>query len=160
MRGIYPTGIVASASFTPTAAAYTAGDVFGVYQTFTFTSANGIAINYGQIIRITSVELRIDHTALVASEGAYTIHLFTAAPTTIADNAAHTLSSADLASYAGSFAVGTPVDAGGALFVKTSVTTHDIPLVTDKLYGFLINAATITPTAVARQVKLIGSIYA
>lgn len=156
---ISPTGITASASFTPTAAAYTAGDVWSVYQTFTFTGPLGIAIPKGCPIRILGTELRINHTALVASEGAYTLHLYTAAPVTIADNAPYVLNAADLPYYVGSLAVGTPVDLGAALFVKSSALTHDVPLVSDKLYGFLINAGTCTPTAVARQVNLIGAVH-
>jgi hypothetical protein len=157
---ISPTGITASASFTPAAAAYTAGDVFGVYQEFSFVGPLGIAVPKGSLIRILGTELRIDTTALVASEGAYTLHLYTAAPTTIADNAPYAITAADLPNYIGSLAVGTPVDLGAALFVKSAALTHDIPLVADKLYGFLINAATITPTAVARQIKLLGAVHA
>lgn len=157
---IFPTGITASASFTPTASQYTAGDVISTYQTFTFLGPQSKPIPNGCLIRILGTELRIDHTALVASEGAYTLHLYTAAPTTIADNAAYAITAADLPNYIGSLSLGTPVDLGAALFVKSAALTHDVPLVAASLYGFLINAGTMTPTAVARQVKLLGAIHA
>lgn len=154
------TGIKASASFTPTAAEYTAADSWGGAQEFKFTlSKNGIALPANSTIRITSSELRIDHTALVASEGAYTLHLYTITPpSAIADNAAFTHTSADLPYYVGSIAIGTPVDGGAALFVKAGALTHDVAVTSASLFGYLVNAATCTPTAVARQIKLIGNI--
>jgi hypothetical protein len=141
----------ASASFTPTAAAYTAGDVFGTAQTF-----SGIGPTAGGTIRIVSTTLLIEHTALVASEGAYTLHLFNAAlASPIADNAAFDLVSADRSKYLGTLALGTPVDIGSSLWVEVNSLNKLITVpVGGAIIGYLVNAATITPTAAARTVRL------
>lgn len=148
-------GIIASASFTPAAAAYTAGDILGVAQQFAFTFANGNEVPTGALIRITGSILKIDHTDLVSSEGAYTLQLYNVTPPSArADNAAWTVATGDLAAYVGSIALGTPVDVG-QLFVRATPSL-DIKLASTSLWGELTNAGTMTPTAVARQVTLIG----
>jgi hypothetical protein len=153
-------GIKGSASFTPTAASYTAVDSISTVKEFKFEVAqNGLAVPAGSLIRITTSELKIDHTALVAAEGAYTLHLYTATPpSAFADNAAWTLTSADLPFYAGAVAVGTPVDLGAGLYLKVGTHVLDVTMTSSSLFGYLVNAGTMTPTAVARQITLLGYI--
>ncbi len=142
-----------SASFTPAAAAYTAGDVFDVAQTF-----SDVGPSAGGTIRIISTTLLIAHTALVASEGAYTLHLFNAAlASPLADNAAFDLAVADRAKYLGTLALGTPVDIGTSLWVEVNALNKLILVPSGgAIIGYLVNAATITPTAAARTVTLHG----
>jgi hypothetical protein len=141
----------ASASFTPTAASYTAGDVYDVAQTFA-----GIGPTAGGTVRIVSTTLLIAHTALVASEGAYTLHLFNAAlASPLADNAAFDVAVADRTKYLGSLALGTPVDVGTSLWVEVNSLNKLITVPSGgAVIGYLVNAATITPTAAARTVRL------
>lgn len=142
-------GIGASASFTPIAAAYSAGDVVDAAKEFTDLGPTGA------LIRIIGTVLKIDATALVASEGAYTLHLYTATPPSAqADNAAWTLASADLPYYCGSVDLSTPVDLGAGLYVATGGLTKDIALIGTSLFGRLVTVAGITLPAVARQVQL------
>jgi len=144
-----------SATFTPAAAAYTAGDVFDTIKEFA-----GIGPRGGGFIKIISTRLVIAHTALVASEGAYTLHLWNAAlATPLADNAAHDIAAADRDKYLGSLALGTPVDIGSSLVVSVDNINRLIEVPRGgSIYGHLVNAATITPTAAARKVTLIAEI--
>ncbi|AJP72258.1 hypothetical protein [Sphingomonas hengshuiensis] len=151
-----PTGITASASFTPAAAAYLAGDLIDVAKEFAFTYADGGAVPAGALIRILTAIVKIDATALQASEGGYTLQCYGAAPTAWVDNDTWALSSADLTPYRGSISLGTPVDLGAALYVKTPNVDIDIKLVTSSIYCGLQTVAGFTPTAVARQVLLYG----
>lgn len=142
-----------SASFTPAAAAYTAGDVFGLAQTF-----SGVGPSAGGTIRIISTTLLIAHTALVSSEGAYTLHLFnTVLASPLADNDPFDLAVADRDKYLGTLALGTPVDIGTSLWVEVN-SLNKLILVPSggAVIGYLVNAATITPTAAARTVTLHG----
>jgi hypothetical protein len=92
----------------------------------------------------------------VASEGAYTLHLFNAAlASPIADNAAFDLAVADRDKYLGSLALGTPVDIGTSLWVEVNSLNKLIRVPSGgAVIGYLVNAATITPTAAARTVTL------
>jgi hypothetical protein len=151
------TGITASASFTPAAAAYGAGDIMSVAQPFAFTYANGSAIPAGSLIRILTAIVKIDQTALQASEAAYTLQCYSVTPPSAqADNAAWTLASADLPSYRGAIGLGTPVDLGAACYIKTPNVDLDIKLSTASLFAELQTVAGFTATAVARQVLLYG----
>lgn len=151
-------GISASASFTPAAAAYSGLDIMDVAKQFAFTFANGDAVPAGSLIRITSVILKIDATALQASEGGYVLQCYSVTPPSAqADNAAWTLASADLPSYRGAIDLGTPVDLGAALFIRTQLTAPvEIKLTTTGLYAELQTTPGFTATAVARQVILQG----
>lgn len=142
-----------SASFTPAAAAYTAGDVFGTAQTF-----SSIGPSAGGTIRIISTTLLVAHTALVASEGAYTLHLFNAAlASPLADNAAFDVAAADRTKYLGSLALGTPADLGTSLWIEVNGLNKLITVPSGgAVIGYLVNAATITPTAAARTVTIHG----
>lgn len=154
-------GIYASADFTPAAAAYSALDIMDVAKEFAFKYANDKPIPPGSLIRILTGIIKIDTTALQASEAAYALPLYSATPPSAqADNAAWSLASADLPGYRGSLALGTPVDLGAALFVKTKVLDEDIRLLStsSSLWGELQTIAGFTATAVARQVVLYGII--
>ena len=152
---VSPIGCVASASFMPAAGAYGAGDIFDVSKEFAFTYANGNAIPAGSLIRILDTILKIDATAVQASEAAYTLQAYSATqPSAQADNDTWTLASGDLSAYSGSISLGTPADLGGALYIKQSNIDVDIKLSTSSLWGRLITVAGFTPTAVARQVFL------
>jgi hypothetical protein len=150
-------GVSATASFTPAGAAYSAGDIFSVAQEFAFTFADGTAVPSASLIRILTTVVKIDITALQASEGAYVLQCYSVTPPSAqADNAAWTLASADLPSYRGSLALGTPADLGAALYIKTPNIDTDIKLASSSLWGELQTTPGFTATAVARQVFLYG----
>lgn len=151
-------GIIATASFTPTNTAYGANDIMGASAEFDFVYASsGLAIPNTAMIRILTAIVRIDATGLQASEGAYQLQGYNAAqPSAQADNAAWSLDTADLAAYRGAIGLGTPVDLGGACYVKSAGVDLDVRLLTGSLFARLQTLAAFTPTAVARQVTLYG----
>lgn len=152
-------GITASASFVPAAAAYSAGDLISVAQEFAFTYANGTKIRSGSLIRILTTIVKIDETAIISGETSYSLPLYSVTPPSAqADNAAWTLASGDLPSYRGPLPLGTPVDLGAACYIKTQYVDADIKLTGTSLWGQLVTAGGFTATAVARQVLLYGTV--
>lgn len=96
--------------------AYTAGDVIGSATSAIHTlSAAGPS---GGSVLVQSMELFIGSTALPAGMGGFRVHLFSASPTAIADNAVFNLSSAEHAAYRGFVDLGTPQDLGDTLFAQ------------------------------------------
>lgn len=150
-------GITATNSFTPAAAAYSANDVISTAKEFAFTFANGDAVPSGSLIRILSSVMKIDVTALQASEAAYTLQMYGVTPPSAhADNDAWTLASGDLTAYKGSISLGTPVDLGAALYVKSGLLDTDVKLTGTSLFCELQTLAGFTATAVARQISIYG----
>lgn len=155
---IAPSGITASASFTPAAAAYGALDIIGTSQEFAFSFADGTAVPAGSLIRILTAIMKINVSTVQSGEGAYVLEGFSETqPSAQADNDLFTLgSNADLTAYRGPIPLGTPVDRGAVLYVKSPNIDLDIKLVTSSLWGRLVTTPTFTATAVARQVFLYG----
>lgn len=151
------TGFTAAASFTPAAAAYGAGDLMSVAQEFAFTDGNGNAVPAGSLMRILTAVTKIDVTSVPAGQTSYTLHCYNVTPPSAqADNDAWTLASGDLASYLGSINLGTPVDLGAALYVKSGYIDFDMRLVGTSIFGVLVTAGAHTAAAVARQIRLHG----
>lgn len=152
---IAPTGFTASASFTPAAAAYSGGDIISTAQTMTFTDVNGLNLPNNSLIRVTTAVMKIDVTAVPSGQTSYTLHCYNVTPPSAqADNDAWTLASGDLSSYLGSISLGTPVDLGSALYVKSQYIDFDMRLINSKIYAELVTDGGFTATAVARQVRL------
>lgn len=152
-------GWEASATFTPTAAAYSAADIMDTAKAFTPKFANAGNVPNGSLLRITSAIIKIDATALQASEAAYTLQVYNVTPpSALADNGAWTLASTDLPAYRGSVGLGTPADLGAALFLLTTGLAIDIKLgaAVNTFYAQLQTVAGFTATAVARQIFLHG----
>lgn len=148
-------GYIASAVFTPAAAAYSANDVMDVAKAFQWVDRNGLVFPGGEL-KITSTSLQIATTALQASEAAYSLALFNVTPpSALADNAAYDIAAGDRAAYQGLLALGTPVDLGSTLEVDVDGLTKQISVGASGItYGTLITVAGFTATAVARLVKL------
>ena len=152
-------GIIASASFTPAAAAYSAGDIQSVAQAFAFTFADGTAIPAGSLIRILTSVLKIDVTSVPSGMTSFNLQLYSATPPSAqADNDAWTLASADLSVYSGALGLGAPVDLGASLYVRQQYLDTDIKLTTASLFGQLVTVGAYTAAATAIQVSLRGII--
>lgn len=155
-------GISASASFTPAAAAYSANDIMDVAKELAWTfDGSGLAIPAGSQIRILTAVLKIDQTALQASEAAYALQNFSLTPpTALNDNDAFTLASANLPAYRGAMGLGTPVDLGSACYVEVSEINKNIRLdpASSSTWAWLQTLAGFTATAVIRQVFLRGTL--
>lgn len=129
-------------------AAYAANDVIGA------ATGSTAAIEFASIgpnaghIRLSSVALRIDATALIASEAGYTLHFYSVTPpSALGDNAAFDLPSGDRASYLGKIALGTPVDLGSTLWIETHNINKQLTLAGTSLFAYLVTDAGYTPTS-------------
>lgn len=127
--------------------AYTALDVVGksVAANLIFENAGPSG---GQVI-INSISLRVDVAALPATMGTFRLHLYNAAPTAIADNAAFNLIAADRAKYLGYVDIPTPTDIGDTLWSESNSLGKIVKLATNSttLYGVLQTIAAYDPTA-------------
>ena len=144
-------GFTSSATFTPAAAAYLAGDIMqGARELTNIGPAGG-----GEVL-IVNTRLRIDHTAVISGETSYTLHLYSVTPpSALADNAVWDLPSGDRASYMGSVALGTPVDLGSTLFVEQTGLAKQVTVPAGgSLFGYLVTNGGFTATAAARTLLI------
>lgn len=136
-----------SAAFTPAATSHTAKDCVGAATTFTTVGASG------KQVMIVGATFSIATTTPVAS--AFRLHLFNAAPTVIADDAAFTLASADIAKYLGWIDLGTAFDLDStAQWISQDGLAKPVLLTTANIIGYLQNLTTVTLEAVAHTVTL------
>lgn len=148
-------GYYATATWTPAAAIYAAGDVMSVAQTLSWTDRNGKLFPGGEL-RIVSHVFEVDETALQASEAAYALKLYSVTPPSAhADNAAWDLPAGDRAAYVGSLAIAAPTDVGSTLLTETDNVQKQITVASTGLtFAELVTVAGFTPTATARKIKL------
>jgi hypothetical protein len=158
----YTAGATSTLSFTRTAdtTAYAAGDVIGINASgsagsaiHTFTSVGPA----GTPIVITGADLTIGLTAVPAGMSSFRLHLYTASPTAILDNAAFDLVTADRGSHLGFIDLGTLVDYGSTLYtsaLNVNLQTKLADSVTS-LFGELVTVGGYTPASgTAFQVRL------
>lgn len=97
----------------------------------------------------------IDTTTPVAS--AFRLHLFNAAPTVIADDAAFTVASADISKYLGFIDLGIAIDLGSTCqWNEVNGIAKPVLLSTANIIGYLQNISTVTLEAVAHKVTLMA----
>jgi hypothetical protein len=102
--------------------AYTAGDVVGAADTTTAANAGSAILTLpnisaaGGAIRIDSVCLFINNTAVPSGMDAFRLHLYSMPPMAILDNAAFDLTSTEMPRYLGFVALALPVDIGSTLY--------------------------------------------
>jgi hypothetical protein len=98
--------------------AYTAGDVVGDTIGSAIIRLPDAGPTAGFVI-IQSVSLVFSDSVVPAGMGAFRLHLYSASPTAIADNAAFDLVSGDRATYMGFIDLPTPADFGSSLYTQT-----------------------------------------
>ena len=107
---------------------YNAGDVIGVADSGTPANAGSAIITLpsigpsGGYVLVQSVRLMIGLTSVTSGMAGFRLHLYTASPTAILDNAVFDLVSGEVANYAGFIDLPTPQDLGSTL-----VTQVDYP---------------------------------
>lgn len=97
--------------------AYTANDVVGDTGGSAIIALSGFGPSGGFVL-IQSMSLVFSDSVVPAGMGAFRIHLYSASPTAIADNAPFDLLSADRASYMGYVELSTPQDLGSTLYTQ------------------------------------------
>ena len=143
-------GYTVAVALTRTAdtAVYAANDVVGasVGASAALQFAN-IGPNAGQVM-ITSAELRIDAAAVISGETSYRLYLYNVTPpSALVDNAAWDLPSGDRASFLGYIDLGTPVDLGSTLYIRSESINAHFALSNTDLFGYLVTAGGHTPTS-------------
>jgi hypothetical protein len=133
-------GVKSSASFTrpATTPTYSVGDVVGTNPATNLTFDN-VSNVVGGCVFITTASLEIDAAAVISGMSNFRLHLFNAAPTAIADDAAFNLIAADRYKYLGYIELPTPSDIGDTLWGETSGINKQIQLATASttIYGVL-----------------------
>lgn len=127
--------------------AYTAGDVIGTSGTTALT-LSGVGPSGGYVL-VQSAALFIASTSVPAGMAAFRLHLFNAAPSGIADNAAFDLISADTDKYIGYVDVPTPSDLGSILYGQADYSGRLVKLASGNtnLVGRLETRGAYTPAS-------------
>jgi hypothetical protein len=147
----------AQASFVPTAAAYGPGDIMGSTQEMLFLNRRNKLVQEGSIIRVLSAVVKIGVAEVPSGQTGYRLQCFSVTPPSAqGDNDLWTLAAGDLDAYLGSIDLGSPVDVGGALYVKTQGVDTDLRLITGSMFTRLVTNGGHTAAAVARSVILHG----
>ena len=147
------------ASFTRPAnvTAYTAGDVVGDTGGSAILTFSGIGPTAG-FIQIQSIRVLISSGTVPTSMTGLRLHLYTASPTAIADNAAWDLVSGDRANYADFIDLPSITDFGSTLYTKVDYPGSLIKLTTGSasLFGLLqtITAATFAENSTVVEVRI------
>lgn len=157
-------GFAATATFTPTAAAYDAGDVMGVAQELVLTNSSGQPFSGrdgnggGGEYLITSSMLMVSETGVQSGETSYLLKLYSVTPPSAhANRDTWNLPSGDRAAYLGSLALGAPVDIGSTLVVETDDLRKQITVASSgKIFAELVTVGAFTATATDRKVTLHG----
>ena len=100
------------------APAYTAGDVVGDTGGSAIISLTSAGPTAGYVI-VQSVSLVFSDSAIPSGMGGFRLHLYSASPTAIADNAVFDLVSGERATYMGFVDLPTPADFGSSLYTQT-----------------------------------------
>ena len=128
--------------------AYTAGDVVGDTGGSAIITLPSIGPSGGYVL-LQSVRLMIGNTSVPSGMGAFRLHLYTASPTAIADNAAFDLVSGEVASYAGYVDLPTPQDLGSTLFAQADYcgTAIKLAAASTSLFAELETRGAYTPAS-------------
>lgn len=148
-------GYTAVQTFTPAAAGYSTNDVIDVAKSFTWLDRNGNTYGGGALV-ILSASIMVSETAVQSGETSYNLQKYSITPPSAhADNAAWDLPSGDRAAYQDVTALGTPVDLGSSLSVKTNGINEPILVpATGLTFAELVTVGAFTATATARKVTL------
>lgn len=142
--------------------AYAAGDVIGVADAETPANAGSailhmadIAPQGGGAIMITSVDLMISAAAVPSGMAGFRLHLYSASPTAILDNAAFDLAAGDRATYLGYVDLATPVDRVSTLQVQADQINKHLLATSASLWGILETVGGYTPSAsTAKKIRV------
>jgi hypothetical protein len=148
LGGAYTSAI--SITRTADTNAYAANDAIGAATGSTAAKEFASIGAAGEHVEIMSAELLIEASALIASEAGYSLYLYDALPASAyGDNAAWDLPSGDRANFLGKIALGTPVDLGSTLYIRTNNLGHVVKLAASvtSLYAYLVTDAGYTPTS-------------
>ena len=127
--------------------AYTANDVISIVAGENLEFATGFPA--GSKFAIFSAIMRSDDAAVISGMTTYRLHLYNAAPTAIADNAAHAVITADAAKYLGYITLSAMEDAGDYVVKRTDGINAVFSLATagTSIFGQLQTIGAFTPAS-------------
>jgi len=128
--------------------AYAANDVIGTATSGNLTFTD-IVPRQGAGFLVLGSRLRIDVNAVPSGMAGFRLHLYNAAPTAIADNAAFNLPSGDRTKYLGYITMSTPVDFGDTLVAVDDNMNFSGKCAdgSTTIYGMLETLGAYTPAA-------------
>jgi hypothetical protein len=124
--------------------AYAANDVLGTDPASVIEFAN-IAPQGGGTIVLLYAAMRID--AGTSTQGQTRLHLYSSAPTAIADNAAFNLPSGDRDKYLGFITLGGPIDLGDTMFTEEDFLRKTITATSSSIFAIAETTGAFTPAA-------------
>lgn len=129
---------------------YAAGDVLGAASAAVIEFPNLAPVGGGPLL-ITYASLLAEVSAIPAGMGAIRLHLYSSAPTAIADNDAFDLPSGDRAKYLGSIqlSVNANCDLGATVFVEDDYLRKHIVASSTSIFGIAQTLAAYAPTSEA-----------
>jgi hypothetical protein len=141
--------------------AYAAGDVVGENPAENIEFTNVLPVAGGHFF-ITDAKIEVEKSAVPANMSSFTLHLFSEAPTAIADNASWTLLLADGGKYLGSIEFNTPEDLGTTLIMWAENINIKRKLADSatSLYGQLVTNGNYTPASedvINLQLETVGA---
>jgi hypothetical protein len=125
--------------------AYSDNDVVG--GPIEFPNINlGLKGNNAGDILITSSELEIDVAAIPSGMTSFNMYFYSVTPpSALADNSPFDIPAGDRASFLGKISLGTPVDEGSTLYIRTDqVNSHLSPAGTS-IFAYLVTVKGFTP---------------
>lgn len=143
------------------ATAYTAGDVVGDTGGSAIISLANAGPSGGFVI-IQSISLVFSDSAVPSGMGAFRLHLYSASPTAIADNAAFDLVSGERATYMGFIDLPTPADFGSSLYTQTDYPGRLIKLgaASTTLFAELETRGAYTPVSASTVIVRVNLLEA
>jgi hypothetical protein len=126
--------------------AYTELDVLGATSASVLEFANIAPVGGGPIVLLYA-SLTVSIGTLPAGLGQTRIHLYSSAPTAIADNAAFNLPSGDRSLYLGYITLGAPADLGDTLFVEDDFLRKTIVATSSSVFAITQTLGAFTPSA-------------
>ena len=125
--------------------AYTALDVVASTVNLEFAA---VMQKPGNMFKVTGATLEIDQAAVTSGITTFLLHLYDAAPTVIADNAAFDLPAGDRAKYLGNITLAAPTDLGATIWSQNAIDfTGKLASGSTALYGILQTTGGWTPAA-------------
>ncbi|MEI6035068.1 MAG: hypothetical protein WCS65_12420 [Verrucomicrobiae bacterium] len=130
--------------------AYAAGDVLGAASASVIEFTNLAPVGGGPVL-ITHGALLAEVAAIPSGLGIVRLHLYSAAPTAIADNDAFDLPAGDRAKYLGSISLSlnATCDLGATVFVEDDYLRKQIIASSSSIFGIAQTLAAYTPTSEA-----------
>ena len=127
---------------------YTAGDVVGAAITNRSFAPINSSINAGHIV-ITGAWLKYKAAGIISGMTTWRLHLYNAAPTNIADNAAYNMATADESKYLGYIEFPALEDLGDNLWrhVDNLNLKRKLAAASTTIYGLLETVGGFTPAA-------------